>query len=120
MQAIPPFRAQAEPVGVIDAQAAADVEVGRVEALGADLAHEAEHDVRGVAENVHLGDGGAQVAVHARQLQQRLSPNPLQEPLHAQQEGTPQLFEPAGTLRLARKPSRLVNPFMQDGSPLVD
>ena len=69
---------------VVDAEAAADVEVLGLEALGADLLDEADHDLRRVPEDVHLGDCGAQVAVHARQLQQRLLTYPLQEPLCAQ------------------------------------
>lgn len=66
---------------VVDAQAAADVQVPQVEALVADLAHEADHDLRGVAEDGHARDGAAQVAVHAHQLHAGQRADAVQEPL---------------------------------------
>lgn len=66
---------------VVDAEAAADVEVLGLEAFGADLLDKSNHDLRGVPEDVHLCDGGPQVAMHSRQLQQRLFPYSVQEPL---------------------------------------
>lgn len=68
---------------VVDAEAAADVEVFGAEALCADLLQETDHDLSSIAEDVHLGDGGAQVAVHPRQLQQRLCLYSVQKPLRA-------------------------------------
>ena len=49
---------KAPPV-VVNAQAAANVEILDVKALTADLLYEADHDAGGVPEDVHLGDCGS-------------------------------------------------------------
>jgi len=72
---------------VVDAEAAADVEVLGAEALCADLLQESDHDLSSIAENVHLCDSRAKVAVHPRQLQQRLCLYSVQKPLRASRAG---------------------------------
>ncbi len=53
---------------VVDAETPPDVEVLQLEPLGVDLLDKVAHDYGGVAEDADLGDGGAQVAVHAHKL----------------------------------------------------
>ena len=76
------------PSVVVDAKAAANVEILGVKALMADLLDEADHDLGCIPEDIHLCDCGAQVAVHTRQLQQRLLPYSVQEPLQEESVST--------------------------------
>ena len=66
---------------VVNAEAAADVEVLQIKALVADLAHKAHHDLGRVAEDCHARDCAPQVAVHAHQLHVRQRADAVQEPL---------------------------------------
>ena len=75
---------------VVDAEPAADVQVAQVEALVADLAHEAHHDLRRVAEDGDARDGAAQVAVHADELQAGRVADAVQEPLRPGTRGRAQ------------------------------
>ncbi len=74
-------------VVVVNAQATTDVEVLEVKALVTDLLDEVAHDDGSVPEDVDLGDGGAQVAVHAHQLNRGGGADVVQEPLQAAGEG---------------------------------
>lgn len=65
---------------VVDAKAAAKVEVLQSKALAVDLSDEVAHDARSVAEGCHVLDGAAKVAVRAHELHERLRLDGLQEP----------------------------------------
>lgn len=67
-------------MAVVDAEAAAKVEVAQLEALRVDLTHKVAHDAGGVLERPDLLDRRAEVAVHPDQLHQRLLLDLLQEP----------------------------------------
>eukprot|EP00166_Cyanidium_caldarium_P001060 ctg_1475.g289 len=70
---------------IVDAQTAADIQVAqRVEARLSNALHKLQHQRGGIAEQFHLGDGAAQMRVHAHQLQRVVVvPNGLQEPIQA-------------------------------------